>query len=391
MKKNRLFFIVEFIMLLASCPAFAQTDTERSVLNQMTQGYDQITYVKRHYLCRQGEDMNVVDVDLEWPECLNGALVDSLQAHLLRAAFSYQTSRWQVSLDKFVARYGDEVKGKLATLPDDKKFCYVSCEVKELGLWKGKFATFEVLVSVEPHKENSQKKAFRHEIITFDLQRNELLKRDDVLRVSRITGNVSASRQFSQLLLSHTSPALNYVPVGLSLGEQIGIGNGYLMIPYAAFDGGLDSGDECVAYVPLSQLSDFVTKNFLKRVELEPSVGSLSGSIKLLDDTNICKSPTSYPKLLLPGYKSFAAYLTSHLVIPETVKAENPKSRVLATFIVNEDGTIGDVSILRLASPSVDREVVKTIRLMPRLQPAMKEGKPVKARFSLPVVLRLNP
>lgn len=391
MKKNKLFFVFAFILLMASISASSQTNIEQSVLGQTAKGYDQIAYVKRHYLCRQGEDMNVVDVDLEWPVCLNGSLVDSLQAHLQRAAFSCQASRWQESLDKFVARYGNEVKGQLSSLPDDDKFCYVNSEVKELGLWKGKFATFEVLVSVDPHKTSSQKKAFRHEIISFDLQRNELIKRDDVLRVSRITGNASASQQFSSLLLNHTSPALNYLPTSISLGAQVGIGNEYLLIPYVAFDGSLDYGDECVAYVPMSQLGDFVTKDFLKRVEVVPAVGSLSGNIKLLDDTDICKSPTSYPQLLLPGYKSFAAYLASHLIIPETAKLENPKSRVLATFIVNEDGTIGDVDILRTASPSVDREVVKTIRLMPRLQPAMKEGKAVKARFSLPIVLRLNP
>ena len=389
MKKNRLFILLELFLLLAFGTASAQTGTQQLDLKQTATGYNQIAYVKRHYLCHQGEDMNVVDVDLEWPECLNGSLVDSLQAHLQRAAFSCQTSSWQESLDKFVAHYGEKVKGQLASVPDDDKFCYIACEVKELGLWKGKFATFEVMVSVDPHKNSSQKKAFRHEVLSFDLQRNELLKRDEVLRINRITGNVSASQQFSQLLLSHTSPAFDEMPSSISLGAQVGVGNEHLIIPYVAFDGNLDSGMDCMAYVPLSQLSEFVTKDFQKRVAVEASTGILPGNVKLLDDTDVCKSPSSNPKLLLPGYRSIAVYLAAHVTIPESAKAEMPAERVLATFVVNQDGTVGDVFLLRSASPSVDREVVKAIRLMPRLQPAMKDGKPVKARLYVPIVLKM--
>lgn len=388
MKRNKLFLVVAFFLLLASIPVAAQTTSGQAFASQSAKGYNQVAYVKRHFLCRQGEDMNVVDVDLEWPECLNGYPVDSLQAHLQRAAFSCQTARWQDALAQFVGRYGEEVKGTLATLPDDNKFCYVSCEVKELGLWKGKFASFEVVVNIDPHKESSQKKMFRHEIISFDLQRNELLKRDEVLRITRITNNVSASQQFSQLLLTHTSPALDYVPSGISLGSQVGVGNDYLMIPYVAFDGGLDSGADYVAYVPLEQLGEFVTKDFQKRMALEPTSGTASAEVKLFDDTDITKSPSSQPKLLLPGYRSIAAYLASHVTIPEEAKAENPGVRVLAAFVVKQDGTIGDVKLLEPASPSVDREVVNAIRLLPRLQSAMKDGKPVKVALFIPIVLK---
>ena len=389
MKKHRLFFVVGFILLLTFGSASAQTPASQFEQGQTTGGYNQITYLKRHYLCRQGEDMNVVDVDLEWPECLNGSLADSLQAHLQRAAFSCQSPRWQDALGQFVVRYGQEVKGQLTTLPDDDKFCYVSCEVKELGLWKGKFATFEVLVSVDPHKNSSQKKVLRHEFISFDLQRNELLKREDVLRISRITGNASASQQFSQLLLAHTSPELTVLPSSISLEAQVGVGNEHLIIPYVAFDGSLDNAAECVAYVPLAQLGEFVTKDFQKRLAVEPRVGSLPGDAKMLDDTGICKSPTSTPKLLLPGYRSIPAYLASHVTIPEAAKAEMPAGRVLASFVVGQEGSVGDVSLLRSASPSIDREVVKAIRLMPRLQPAVKDGKPVKVRLFVPIVLKL--
>ena len=389
MKKNRLFFMLGLILLLAFGSASAQTGSQQLDLKQTATGYDQIAYVKRHYLCRQGEDMNVVDVDLEWPECLNGSCGDSLQAHLQSAAFSCQASRWQESLSQFVAHYGAEVKGQLSSLPDDDKFCYIACEVKELGLWKGQFATFEVTVSVDPHKGSSQKKAFRHEIITFDLQRNQLVKRDDVLRINRITGNEYASQQFLQLLLSHTSQAFDGMLSGISLGAQVGVGSEHLIIPYVAYDGNSDSGIVCLAYVPLSQLSEFVTKDFQKRMAVEASVGTLPENAKLLDDTDVCKSPSSNPKLMLSGYRSITAYLAAHVTIPESAKAEMPAVRVLATFVVNQDGTVGDVRLLRSASPSVDREVVKTIRLMPRLQPAMKDGKPVKVRLYIPIVLKL--
>lgn len=388
MNRNKLFFWFTMVLLWVSVSVSAQTDVEQAVLNQTARGYNQIAYAKRHFLCRQGEDMNVVDVDLEWPECLNGSLVDSLQAHLQRAAFSCQAPSWQDALVQFVARYGEEVKGPLSTLPDDNKFCYVNCDVKELGLWKGRFATFEVTVSVMPHQASSQQKSFRHEIVAFDLQRNELLKRDEVLRISRITDNPNASQQFSQLLLTHTSPALGVVPSGISLGAQVGVGNQLLMVPYVAFDEAMNAGTEQMAYLPIEQLGDFLTKDFQKRLTVEPTSGALPVGVKLLDDTGICKAPSSTPELMLSDYRSIGNYLVRNVVIPEAAKSENPQGRVLAAFVVNEDGTVGDIDILRSASPTVDREVVNTIRLMPRLRPAMKNGKPVKVRMFIPVVFK---
>lgn len=374
------------LMVYFGSPVGAQSLTD-SLANRPISQRNLVKYIKRHVVCQQGEEMNVVDVDLEWPLYLGGNTVDSLQLRLQQLAFSCTAADWQQAMGQFIAGYGTPVKGQLAVIPDDNKFCYVNVAVRELGLWQNQFASFLVSVSVDPHKDNSHKSLSSQNIVTFDLLKHEFLKRDQLLRIARITDVPSYSLQFSKLLLDNTHPALGFVPSGISLGNQVAIGTQRLIVPYVAFDDNMAS-EAYDAYIPLSQLSDFLTKNFQKRLSLdETRVGDgAMKSISLGDGADVCSNPTTYPKLMLSKPTTLSTYLLSQVVLPEGIEEENPGSKVLASFIVKEDGTIGDVDILRSASPSVDRAVVTAIKLMPRLKPAMKDGKKVKVRMFVPFV-----
>ena len=378
------------VLFLMPIVGHAQSSVQSTPGVSKNIGYCLIKYVKKHLVCRKGDEMNVIDLDLEWPEFLYGTRVDSLQNVLESKLFGTHAANWQEAMGNFISSFGTPVKGQLGDLPDDNKFCYVTCKLEELGIWKGKFATFGVSVKVEPQKGCSRKASDSNEIITFDLLKNDTLKRNQILRMTRITDNPSYSQHFSQLLLTNAFPAIDFTPTAINLADQIGIGEQQLVVPFMALDDALGQISSCMAYLPTAKLGDYLTKEFQKRISMEVLKPTLQPTDALLDDTSICKNPTSNPELPLPGKPSVSSYLMSHVVISEQAKLENAGARVLATFVVDESGSVGDVSLLRLSSPTVDRAVVKAIRLMPRLKPAMKDGKAVKVRIFQPFVLHIQ-
>jgi protein TonB len=66
------------------------------------------------------------------------------------------------------------------------------------------------------------------------------------------------------------------------------------------------------------------------------------------------------------------------------------EGKVYVQFTVEKDGSIGDVKIMRGFDRECEREVIRVIKLMPNWEPGMQEGKPVRTRFTLPVVFSLQ-
>lgn len=357
-----------------------------------------IRYFKKHLLCQQGEAMNVLDFDVEWPECIGGNTVDSLQMRLMKALFNRVAPTWLQAMDEFVASYGDEVKEPLTALPADDKFCYIDCKTHEIGFWKNQFVSFEVTVDCTPNKSSRCKEYHYSAMIAYDVQKAKCLTREEILRMSRITSNPTYSQQFSALLLKYATSPLDGVPTSISIGRNIGIGANYLVVPYVAYGNDMDDYVDVKAYVPITELNDFLTKEFAKRLELVKSSetviskgqGEERGLFpKNLDLEDVFDTPEEKAIFALPKY-TLSTYVAQNFSLPPLAKWENASTKALASFVVETDGSINTVNILRPSSPSIDRELVNVIRLMPRWNPAKSQGKAVRSRQFLPLTVKLD-
>ena len=70
--------------------------------------------------------------------------------------------------------------------------------------------------------------------------------------------------------------------------------------------------------------------------------------------------------------------------------ASNTRGRVVANFDINEDGSISNIQIVRSLSNACDQEVIRILKAMPNWRPGKKDGKAVKATFSLPITFTLG-
>lgn len=78
-------------------------------------------------------------------------------------------------------------------------------------------------------------------------------------------------------------------------------------------------------------------------------------------------------------------YLETPYSLPGVKRDRFNRIIVPVTFIINEDGSVSDVQVVRSIDRSLDTDTVKKILSMPKWQPAMSKGKPVKMRYSMNV------
>ncbi len=84
------------------------------------------------------------------------------------------------------------------------------------------------------------------------------------------------------------------------------------------------------------------------------------------------------------------AYISSHLFYPEIAKTQNIQGKVIVSFVVNEDGSVSDATIVRGIGGGCDEEALRMIRSMPHWKPGNQNGTPVKIYYTLPIRFVLN-
>ena len=90
------------------------------------------------------------------------------------------------------------------------------------------------------------------------------------------------------------------------------------------------------------------------------------------------------------GSGALIKYLASHIRYPKQAKSEGDQGKVYASFIVNKDGRISNIKIIRDVSPSLDAEVIRVVKSMPHWTPGEQKGQKVRVRFTLPVRFSLE-
>lgn len=90
------------------------------------------------------------------------------------------------------------------------------------------------------------------------------------------------------------------------------------------------------------------------------------------------------------GPNAMGQYLVRTLKYPPAARERNVTGVVLLEFTVHADGQVADVDVINRVSNELDSEAVRVVRQMPRWNPGVQFGRPVKVRYRMPVTFRLN-
>lgn len=98
------------------------------------------------------------------------------------------------------------------------------------------------------------------------------------------------------------------------------------------------------------------------------------------------EQPAEFPG----GQSALMKWLSNNMHYPEAAKQNDIQGRVIVTFVVEKDGTIGDAKVSRSVDPDLDREALRLVKKMPAWQPGKNEGVAVASYFNLPITFRLQ-
>lgn len=90
------------------------------------------------------------------------------------------------------------------------------------------------------------------------------------------------------------------------------------------------------------------------------------------------------------GMAGLMQYLSKNIKYPTIAQENGTQGRVTVQFVVNKDGSIVDAKVLRGVDPYLDKEAIRVIMGMPKWKPGMQRGKPVRVKYTVPVMFRLQ-
>jgi TonB family protein len=90
------------------------------------------------------------------------------------------------------------------------------------------------------------------------------------------------------------------------------------------------------------------------------------------------------------GMEAMMEFVATNIKYPQDAIDENIEGRMMVSFVVEKDGLVSNVKMLRGVCKSIDEEAMRVVRGMPRWKPGMKDGKPARVAYQIPIVFKLG-
>ena len=83
-------------------------------------------------------------------------------------------------------------------------------------------------------------------------------------------------------------------------------------------------------------------------------------------------------------------YLARNIKYPVTAQKEGAQGKVIVQMVIEKDGSVDHVSIVRSITPELDAEAARVVKSMPKWKPATVKDKAVRCRYTVPVTFKLQ-
>ncbi len=90
------------------------------------------------------------------------------------------------------------------------------------------------------------------------------------------------------------------------------------------------------------------------------------------------------------GEQALLKYVSDNITYPQEAKDKEIQGRVFVSFVIEKDGSVNEVKVLRSIGGGCDEEAVRVIKGMPKWKPGKQEGKPVRVSYMMPINFKLD-
>lgn len=90
------------------------------------------------------------------------------------------------------------------------------------------------------------------------------------------------------------------------------------------------------------------------------------------------------------GMEAMIQFISNNIQYPADAQKQKVDGRVLVNFVVEKDGSITEVKIIKPTFPSLDAEAVRVVKAMPKWKPGYQKGQAVRVQFTMPINFSLK-
>ncbi len=90
------------------------------------------------------------------------------------------------------------------------------------------------------------------------------------------------------------------------------------------------------------------------------------------------------------GIQAFYKYVFDKIKYPAQARRMGIEGRVFVEFVIQKDGSLSDVRAIKGIGAGCDEEAVRVVQSAPPWNPGKQRGKPVKQRYTLPIIFKLG-
>ncbi len=336
-------------------------------------------YVKDHFFMQNGEDFNVVDTDIEWPEVLYYYRPRVLQQQLLKLMFAAEDADFDSAYAAFVGKHGRPVTGLLKEIPDDHRFCYTTVSAKVISYHPGRWISYVVDSETKPEKRSGMNARKVRKYLTYDISGRQVLDADDMLRQDAIQLGEADPGFFDAVLSPLTDEdAEHLVQIHVegvwleNSGEVLGM---HLVCTTMFRE---LSYDVRIPYQDNKYLTTKACKRLLKK-KVDAPVPEYVVAPQTWRGDSVYKSAE-----VMPEFKGGKEGLNNYLRNIDPPLQSKP-GRVFVSYVVDKNGRTQDARVVDPLTPELDRHAIGIVRGMPAYTPASRQGRPLCVRMYIPI------
>ena len=90
------------------------------------------------------------------------------------------------------------------------------------------------------------------------------------------------------------------------------------------------------------------------------------------------------------GTQKLKEFIEENLRYPKELEETCVQGRVIVRFIVERNGKLSNVKVVKSVHPALDKEAIRIVKLMPRWIPGRQNGITVRVKFYIPIIFRLK-
>ena len=362
-----------------------------------------VRYIKDHLYYSRGDEMNVVDLEVEWPEVIDGDSAEPLRQFISEQLFKVHASTFASAYGLFRQRFGQPVTS-LAQIPDDNKYCYVDCALRLIDHRPGRYVSYVLTARSQPAAASSQPAYDTRLLLTYDLQDRQVLTLPDIIRMESCRDEMEGAEELGPFMATVVAGAIEPIPEWV---DSLTIDNSCLVGGCLLVQGTYTTDHHPHIFNSLFSLGPSYELPFVASSYVTPTARRLlkKKAAKAKEQKQWLACP--YPALPQPnGQPVFAnvdempsfpggtdrliAYLSSTMSSAVQTGTPADEGKCIVEFVVDSEGNVNDISIVGTVSQVVDREAARLVHLMPRWKAGTINGKPVNTRVKLPLLFSLK-